>query len=98
MSGGQVFYYKNSQKGKLLAELLQKRFDYVMGDANRRMAKSNDNYYLLLHVKEPIVIVECGFLSNYKEAAQLEQEDYQDKLAWTIHIGIMEYLNTVERK
>lgn len=95
VSGGQVFYYKNSQKGKLLAELLQKRFDYVMGDANRRMAKSNDNYYLLLHVKEPIVIVECGFLSNYKEAAQLEQEDYQDKLAWTIHMGIMEYLNTV---
>lgn len=98
VSGGQVFYYKNSQKGKLLAELLQKRFDYVIGDANRRMAKSNDNYYLLLHVKEPIVIVECGFLSNQKEAAQLEQEDYQDKLAWTIHMGIMEYLNTVERK
>jgi len=95
VSGGQVFYYKNSQKGKLLAELLQKRFDYVIGDANRRMAKSNDNYYLLLHVKEPIVIVECGFLSNQKEAAQLEQEDYQDKLAWTIHMGIMEYLNTV---
>jgi len=98
VSGGQVFYYKNSQKGKLLAELLQKRFDYVIGDANRRMAKSNDNYYLLLHVKEPIVIVECGFLSNQKEAVQLEQEDYQDKLAWTIHMGIMEYLNTVERK
>lgn len=98
VSGGQVFYYKNSQKGKLLAELLQKRFDYVIGDANRRMAKSNDNYYLLLHMKEPIVIVECGFLSNQKEAAQLEQEDYQDKLAWTIHMGIMEYLNTVERK
>lgn len=95
VSGGQVFYYKNSQKGKLLAELLQKRFDYVIGDANRRMAKSNDNYYLLLHVKEPIVIVECGFLSNQKEAVQLEQEDYQDKLAWTIHMGIMEYLNTV---
>lgn len=95
VSGGQVFYYKTSQKGKYLAERLQKRFDYVLGDSNKRLAKSNDNYYLLLHVKEPIVIVECGFLSNQKEAAQLEQEAYQDRLAWTIHMGIMEYLNTV---
>lgn len=91
--GGQVFYYKGSEKGKKLAEILQKRFDYVLGDQNRRLAKANDNYYLLLHVKQPIVIVECGFLSNWKEAAMLNSEEYQDRLAWTIHMGIMEYLN-----
>lgn len=95
VSGGQVFYYKTSEKGKYLAEILQKRFDYVLGEANKRMAKANDNYYLLLHVKAPIVIVECGFLSNRKEAAQLEQEEYQDRMAWTIHMGILEYLSTV---
>lgn len=93
ISGGQVFYYKGSEKGKKLAEILQKRFDYVLGEANRRQAKANDNYYLLLHVKQPIVIVECGFLSNWKEAAMLNSEEYQDRLAWTIHMGIMEYLN-----
>jgi len=91
--GGQVFYYKTSQKGKVLAQILQKRFDYVLGSANRRQAKANDNYYLLLHVKEPIVIVECGFLSNPSEAANLQTEEYQDRMAWTIHMGIMEYLN-----
>ena len=95
VSGGQVFYYKTSEKGKYLAELLQKRFDYVLGEANKRLAKANDNYYLLLHVKAPIVIVECGFLSNSKEAARLEEEDYQDRMAWTIHMGILQYLNTV---
>ena len=93
-----MFYYKTSQNGKRLAEILQKRFDYVLGEANRRVAKSNDNYYLLLHVKEPIVIVECGFLSNRKEAKALESEDYQDQMAWTIHMGVMEYLNTDEKK
>lgn len=91
--GGQVFYYKTSVKGKKLAQILQKRFDYVLGDANKRQAKANDNYYLLLHVKEPIVIAECGFLSNKEEAGKLETEDYQDRLAWTLHMGIMEYLN-----
>lgn len=93
ISGGQVFYYKSSVKGKRLAELLQKRFDFVLGSENRRKAKPNENYYLLLHVKEPIVIVECGFLSNWKEAAALATEEYQEKMAWTIHMGIMEYLN-----
>ncbi len=94
ISGGQVFYYKNSQQGKRLAEILQKRFDFVLGENNRRTAKANDNYYLLLHVRSPIVIVECGFLSNRNEAALLNTEEYQDRLAWTIHMGIMEYLNT----
>lgn len=91
--GGQVFYYKTSQKGKQLAEIMQKRFTYVQGEKNTRLPKSNDNYYLLLHVRQPIVIVECGFLSNRAEAEKLEQEEYQDRLAWTLHMGIMEYLN-----
>ena len=93
ISGAQVFYYKGSEKGKLLAEILQKRFDFVLGEKNRRLAKPNGNYYLLLHVKEPIVIVECGFLSNWSEAAAMGTESYQDRVAWTIHMGIMEYLN-----
>ena len=94
VSGGQVFYYKDSEKGKKLAEILQKRFDFVLGEKNKRLAKPNGNYYLLLHVRQPIVIVECGFLSNWKEAAALNTEDYQNRMAWTIHMGVMEYLNS----
>jgi len=95
ISGAQVFYYKSSDKGKKLADIIQKRFDFVLGDQNKRLAKANDNYYLLLHVKQPLVIVECGFLSNWKEAVALSQEEYQNRIAWTIHMGVMEYLNTV---
>lgn len=93
ISGGQVFYYTDSEKGKELAEIIQKRFDYVLGEENRRLAKPNGDYFLLLHVRCPIVIVECGFLSNRKEAALLQDGEYQDRLAWTIHMGILEYLN-----
>ncbi len=89
-----MFYYKTSEKGKRLADILQKRFDFVLGENNRRQAKPNDTYYLLLHVKSPIVIVECGFLSNWDEAARLNSTDYQDRLAWTLHMGILRYLNT----
>lgn len=93
VSGGQVFYYKNSKKGKTLAEILQRRFHYVLGEKNSRQAKANGNYYLLLHVKSPIAIVECGFLSNRAEAGRLQDQEYQDRMAWTVHMGIMEFLN-----
>ena len=39
VSGGQVFYYRDSSKGKALAKILQDRFDYVLGDQNRRLPK-----------------------------------------------------------
>lgn len=93
VSGAQVFYYKDSEKGKKLAQIIQKRFDFVLGEQNKRAAKANGSYYLLLHVKQPIVIVECGFLSNWNEAAALGTETYQERVAWTVHMGIMEYLN-----
>ena len=93
VNGGQVFYCGTSREGKELAEILQKRFDYVLGEENRRSQKANDSYYLLLHVNAPAVIVECGFLSNPQEARKLESEAYQDRLAWTLHMGIMEFLN-----
>lgn len=93
ISGGQVFYYKGSGEGKRLAEILQRRFDFVLGEENRRLAKPNGSYYMLKNVKCPIVIAECGFLSNWEEAALLNSEEYQDRLAWTLHMGIMEYLN-----
>ena len=93
VSGGQVFYYEDSAQGKRLAQTLQERLGELSGGENRRQAKADQSYYLLLHVSCPIVIVECGFLSNWKEAKLLSSEEYQDQLAWALHMGIMEYLN-----
>ena len=59
-----------------------------------RVAKENGSYYLLKHVDGPIVIAECGFLSNAKEAELLCDEEYQEKIAWAIHLGILRYLNS----
>ena len=42
-------------------------------------------------MKIPMSIVECGFLSNEEEEKQLQQDDYQDKLAWGIYTGIIDY-------
>lgn len=94
VAGAQVFYYQNSEEGKRFAQIMQKRFDYCLGEDNRRQAKANRSYYLLSHSKPVSIIVEAGFLSNHKEAALLETEEYQDKIAWTVAMGILQYINT----
>ena len=38
-----------------------------------------------------LVIVECGFLSNPQEEKQLQDEEYQNRLAWGIYTGIISY-------
>lgn len=91
--GAQVFYYTTSTSGKLLAKTLQEAMVNGLDPDNHRKAKANDNYYLLKKTSRPIVIVECGFLSNPEEAALLKSEGYQDQIAWVLHLGILQYLN-----
>lgn len=92
VKGAQVFYYATSEKSKLLAQTLQEQLKELDPD-NKREAKGNDSYFLLKKTSKPIVIVECGFLSNQEEAAKLSDEVYQEKLAFHIHMGIMKYLS-----
>lgn len=91
--GGQMFYYRHSTEGKRLAECLQSAFRQHVDETNDRVAKSNDNYYMLLHTPCPTVIAECGFLSNAAEAQLLCSEEYQKKIAVGICRGILEYFS-----
>lgn len=93
IKGAQVFYYTSSEEGKEFAEIMQEQLKKTLKDGNKRVAKANNNYYLLKKSNCPIVIVECGFLSNYTETALLLDEAYQEKLAWSIHLGILSYIN-----
>ncbi len=90
--GAQMFYYKDSEESKKLAELLQKKFPELLGDGNTRQAKANGDYYLLRKTACPIVIAECGFLSSPEEEALLSAPEYQEKVADVLYQGIKEYL------
>jgi len=93
VKGAQVFYHKDSKEGEQLAALLQEQLRLKLNPENHRQIKANDSYYLLKKTQIPTVIVECGFLSNSKEAALLADEEYQMKVAWAIHMGILQYIN-----
>lgn len=94
VKGAQVFYYGASNSGKELAETLQSALIRDVDPDNHRKAKANSSYYLLKKTTCPTVIVECGFLSNSTEAQKLKSDSYQEALAWSLHMGILEYLNT----
>lgn len=94
--GAQVFYYANSEESKELAEQIQQVMIKELNPDNTRQAKANDSYYLLKKTSSPIVIIECGFLSNHEEAQKLSSDLYQEKTAWAIHLAIMQYLNSRE--
>lgn len=93
IKGAQVFYYGQSQEGKKLAETLQNVLVQQLDPQNHRQAKANESYFLLKKTPSPTVIVECGFLSNYKEAKLLESEEYQKKVAEAVKTGILQCLN-----
>ena len=93
VNGAQVFYFQHSSKAKELAEIIQEQLRTHVAPDNKRVAKSNTSYYILKKTDATAVIVECGFLSNYEEASKLVDENYQQKLAWAIHLGILQYIN-----
>lgn len=94
VSGVQVFYYKDSVKSKEAADIMQAQLIRTLKPKKERLAKDNGSYYLLKKTSVPIVIVECAFMSNPIEAQLLTQNDYQEKVAWAIYMGIMQVINS----
>ena len=91
VKGAQVFYHRGSERGKLLAEAVQENLKSRVDGSNHRQAKENSSYYILKATDIPAVIVECGFLSNREEEKLLNDGAYQEKLAWAIYCGILDY-------
>lgn len=89
--GWQTFYKKKSKEGKKLATSIQMNLNEAIQKENKRVPLEINNVYIIKHVEIPTCIVECGFLSNEEEEKELQTEDYQEKLAWGICNGIMDY-------
>lgn len=90
--GTQVFYSKINTNSQSLAESIRAAVTSLMQPENQRKCKPSSNVYLLDNVNVPAVIVECGFLSNPHEAELLSREDYRDNMAYSIYLGIVEFI------
>ncbi|MBP3800865.1 MAG: N-acetylmuramoyl-L-alanine amidase [Clostridia bacterium] len=89
--GWQTFYKQGEENGAKLAKSIQASLNNSIEKENNRVAKTIDNVYIIKHVEIPTTIVECGFLSNPEEEKQLLDDEYQNRLAWGIYNGIINY-------
>ena len=89
--GWQCFYKDGDENSIKLAKSMQSNLNEAIQKENKRVAMKLENVYIIKHVEIPISIVECGFLSNPEEEKQLLEDSYQDKLAWGIYNGIIDY-------
>ena len=96
--GTQIFYGKNNNKSKILAEKLQNNFKKDIDQYNNREIKKGEkNLFLLYNAKCPIVLIECGFISNPTEAQLLISEDYQQKISFVIMKTLLEFVEEKDK-
>lgn len=88
--GGTVFFDKNSEVGRRLAEHIQNSLNSMKECVKKNEALAGD-YYMLKCTENPSVIVECGFLSNADDEALLLTEEYKKLLAYAIFKGAVGY-------
>ena len=92
--GGQVFYAKESERGKALALSVQAELNELYGKEKVKERKAAVGDYFILNCADcPSVIVECGFLSNPIDEKLLTTEIWQKKLAESIATGVVNYLS-----
>lgn len=79
-SGAQVFY-ANDDTSRELAKVMQADLISNLNPGSKRQCKSSDGIYLMQNIQRPGVLIECGFLSNPEEEANLLTAEYQKQIA-----------------
>lgn len=91
-SGPQVFY-AGTEGSEQLAKQLQTVLSSGLCPGSKRSAKKAQGIYLMEHIGCTGVLVECGFLSNYREEAALRDPEYQKKVSSLIAVAVSQYLS-----
>ncbi|MDR2505017.1 MAG: N-acetylmuramoyl-L-alanine amidase [Oscillospiraceae bacterium] len=87
--GPQVFYRADCAAGKAFAALVQTNLNAELLPSSHRKANVGDFYTNSLGI--PSALIECGFLSNPTEEANLRDSAYQRRIASAIVKSITEW-------
>ena len=77
----------------VLAQFLQKGLLTHTSAPDRGIRRAR--FYVIRNARCPAALVECGFLSNGREAARIADPDYRDRIAEGVGRGILTYLSRV---
>lgn len=96
--GGQMFYNNNNPQNRTLAQIMQNKFAQLQPGNGREIKLTGEELFLLKSNKNPSLMIECGFLSNPEEEQKLSTWEYQQKVAFTIYGGVMEFIDATAEK
>lgn len=86
-----TYYFPGSGRGEKLARTIQPPLCAITGAIDRGVSKAN--FVVLRETEMCAVLVETGFMSNVEELTRLCDPAYQEKVAWGIAEGVIQYLN-----
>lgn len=95
IEGLRMFYNKNFPDTKVLCEDMQKEISKITKAKTYAVKPAEDTLFLIKNSPIPTVLAECGFISNPKEEKNLNDEEYQSKIAWAIVNSLERYINGV---
>ncbi|MDO4746240.1 MAG: N-acetylmuramoyl-L-alanine amidase [Bacillota bacterium] len=100
VKGAQVFYPEADACGRSLkaAEIIQKDFNKNINTDKKRTALAKSDIYVFKNPVSPIVIAECGFLSNEDDLEALKRSDFQEKISKSLKASICKYLSGIGNK
>ncbi|MFE8698637.1 N-acetylmuramoyl-L-alanine amidase CwlD [Cytobacillus sp. FJAT-53684] len=91
-SGAQTFYASHNDENARAAKFIQEELRRNLENTERKAKKLN-SVYILKNAEIPGSLVEIGFLSNPAERENLKKEQYQNKVAASIYMGILRYFS-----
>ncbi|MBR6790282.1 MAG: N-acetylmuramoyl-L-alanine amidase [Oscillospiraceae bacterium] len=89
-AGAQMFYGPKVPESRALAERMQAAFRQLQPDNKREIKPGTKDVYLLWECENPIVLAECGFISNPEECRLLQTPAYQRKAAFALLMGLLQ--------
>lgn len=90
LSGAEVLYNKINKENERLGTILMTNFQKNL---NTTRELKQTELYMYKNTTVPGVLIECGFLSNYQELKNLQNEEYQKRLVNTITNSVVEYFS-----
>jgi len=88
--GTQVIYGGSTAESTILAESIRQTVGSLLEQPRlRELKKGSRDVFLLHNADVPVVLVECGFLSNSAERERLKNVEYQHQMAFSIACGII---------
>lgn len=96
VKGAQVFYPADGdknviEKSRLAAEIIQSELNRNINTDKKRTELAKSDVLLLQTPESPVVIVECGFLSNSEDLNDLKNSKHQEEISKSLKSSICKY-------